>query len=703
MNSATKVQKNEKTTAIYCRISTEMQSIDRQKEELLKFATGELHTSVSSEHIYIDVISGFKKGDLRPAYSKMKTKVETGEIGTILFSEFTRMSRTANDLLKEIEYYRKMKVTTYFLKQNLWIKTEDEIKTPLEKMASETILHMLAVMAQYEIELFDERVLSGKITKITMKNNGGGLERAYGYMHNEKKEIIINEKESPTVERIFNMYANGYSSIQICEILNSEHVPSPYANRIKKFQKNRENKGLDPKEYKYFNVEELKWRPSSLNRILHNELYIGKKSVTMYKPDPTNTTPRHKRKDRGTPILEYNEKDERLRIISDEVFEQVEIRLQHANYNKNNAIKHDNLLKAKLVCGECGSNFSVGKQSDTATKYKSDPRTYKCYGRVNRKDKPQTCKSGAEIRQWKLDGLVLTLSLRMFAEINITETNENRIKKLSEEIADAEKVRNDKQRQLEDLDSEFKKVIKRLSRMKGEAEKTVREVMDEAGKEYESKKSNLSASIEKKQEEITSKSITITRLKKLAQKYTNLNDKMEEIWSNKELVKSMIDEYIDKIVIYKIHPMWNLVIVKYYNEYEFWGTIKAARYRNDEMFYDDMLCRHGIEFQAWVLNNSNHCFTYDKEHHTISYNGKEDIYSGTIPKGTYTYDELDKILHDTKWIGSYPFYDYENKSENTTIPTEPIPDFMRDDTDYSHIDWRKHNEEVLKKLTKKKK
>ncbi len=664
-----------KKTAIYCRVSTEQQSTDRQKNELLKFAADN-NLIVAEENIYIDVISGFKKGDLRPAYSKLKTEVEKGNIGTILFSEFTRISRTANELLREVEYYRKMKVTTYFLKQKLWIRTEDEIKSSLEEMASNTILHMLAVMAQYEIELFDERVLSGKITKITKKNNGGGLERAYGYMHNEKKEIIINEKERPTVERIFNMYANGYSSIQICDILNSEHVPSPYANRIKKFQKNRENKGLGPKEYKYFNVEELKWRPSSLNRILHNELYIGKKSVTMYKPAPTDTTPRHKRTDRGTPILEYNEKDERLRIISDEVFKQVEIRLLHANYNKNNAIKHDNLLKAKLLCGECGSNFSVGKQSDTATKYKSDPRTYKCYGRVNRKDKPQTCKSGAEIRQWKLDGLVLTLSLRMFAEINITETNENRIKKLTEEIADAEKVRSDKQRQLEDLDNGFKIELKRLSRMKGVAEKTARELMDEAGKEYDSKKSNLSASIEKKQEEITSKTITINRLKKLSQKYTNLNDKMEEIWSNKELVKSMINEYVDKIVIYKIHPMWNLVIVKYNNECEFWGTIKAARYRNDEMFYDDMLCRHGIEFQAWVLNNSNHCFTYDKEHRTVSYNGENDIYSA-IPKGTYTYDEFDKILHDTNWIGSFPFYDFENQAENITLnPTEPTPDFI---------------------------
>ena len=38
MNSATKVQKKDKKVAIYCRVSTQMQSTDRQKEDLLAVA-----------------------------------------------------------------------------------------------------------------------------------------------------------------------------------------------------------------------------------------------------------------------------------------------------------------------------------------------------------------------------------------------------------------------------------------------------------------------------------------------------------------------------------------------------------------------------------------------------------------------------------------------------------------------------------------
>lgn len=694
MNSATKVQKTTKKTAIYCRISTSMQSTDRQKEDLLKVAE-RFKLKVNADNIYIDTVTGFSVGEDRPKYSALLEEVDKGNIGTILFSELTRLGRNSTELLAEVQRLQNKGVELYFEKQDLWARDEKK------DLGSRILLAVLAITASYEIELFAARSLSGKINKV---NNGGGVggdNNAYGYMNDENKKMVIRKDEAEVIRRIFNMYADGRSTIDICDILNSEHIPTSYGTRIQEFKERRKQKELPPKTYKFEDEYNFRWRPSAIAKLLCKELYKGHRTITFHKPQVDKLEEKEDKQKEREVCYTYDVQLEELRIIDDELFQRVQNRLAQAAYNKNNATKHDNLLKKKLICGECGSNFSVGKQSDTATKYKSDPRTYKCYGRVNRKDKPQTCKSGAEIRQWKLDGLVLTLSLRMFAEINITETNENRIKKISEEIADAEKVRNDKQRQLEELNSGYKIEIKRLSRMKSADDKIVRELMDEAEKEYESKKSNLSASIEKKQEEITSKSITITRLKKLSQRYTNLNDKMEEIWSNKELVKSMIDEYVDKIVIYKIHPMWNLVMVKYNNECEFWGTIKAARYRNDEMFYDDMLCRHGIEFQAWVLNNSNHCFTYDKEHRTVLYNGENDIYSA-IPKGTYTYDEFDKILHDNKWIGSFPFYDFENQTGIVSpAPQEPIPDFMRDETDYSHIDWSEHNKKVLTKLEKK--
>ena len=50
-----------------------------------------------------------------------------------------------------------------------------------------------------------------------------------------------------------------------------------------------------------------------------------------------------------------------------------------------------------------------------------------------------------------------------------------------------------------------------------------------------------------------------------------------------------------------------------------WGTIKCARYKKEEMFYDELHCHYGVEFQGWLLNNTEHCFSYDKSTRIITY------------------------------------------------------------------------------------
>lgn len=93
------------------------------------------------------------------------------------------------------------------------------------------------------------------------------------------------------------MYAEGVSTINIAEYLNLHNIPSPYSTRAKEFIENRNKKGLERKEYK-FNIEKLKWRANTIARILSNRLYLGERSVTFYKPDPTNVLPTWKRTDR---------------------------------------------------------------------------------------------------------------------------------------------------------------------------------------------------------------------------------------------------------------------------------------------------------------------------------------------------------------------------------------------------------------------
>lgn len=692
MNSATKVQKKENKTAIYCRISGQMQSTDRQREDLLKVAERFEHV-IDADHIYIDIITGFSIGENRPSYSALLEEIDKGNIDSILFSELTRLGRNSTELLAEVQRLQDKGIDLYFEKQDLWVRHDKK------DLGSRILLAVLAITTSYEIEMFAERSISGKINKISKGGGIGGDNNAYGYRNDENKMMAIREDEAEVVRRIFNMYADGKSTIDICNILDAEGIPTPYTTRIQEFKENRQRKGLAPKSYDHFKDEEnFTWRPSAISKILSKELYKGHRHVEFHTPQVDKLEKKEDEQEEREIIYTHDVQLENLRIVPDELFQRVQDRLAQAAYNKNNAMKHDNLLKAKLICGECGSRFTVGKQTDNATNYDMNPRTYRCYGLVGRKDHPKRCTRGVETRQWRLDGLVLTLSLYMFAEINIAESNANKINKLSLEIKDILKVKEAQEKELRELRDNHMKAMTRLSKSQKDDD-TIEELMAKETQEYTTKHKALTESINKYNQGITSRRVTISKLQKLTSTYSNIKDKIDEIHQNKELVKMMVDEYIDKVTIYRIHPMWNLVIVQYTNGEESWGTVKSRRYRNDESFYDEALCHYGIEFRTWIINNNDHSFSYDKDEQTVSYNGCSNLYKH-LPSGTYTYEELDHLLDENGWIGSFPLYAYE-EYPTTTQPDESKPSNTKHETTKENINWGKHNDEVLERIKKK--
>ena len=638
--------------AIYCRVSTQMQSTDRQREELLALSK-EKGWDVPDDRIYVDVISGFKSGEVRPEFSRMLSEITPKGISCILFSEFSRLARNATELLEQVNYFREKKINLYFEKQDIWVTDK---KTDL---GSTILLHVLAVMSSYEIELFAERSLSGRINKL-QAGGGAGLEQAYGYKLNETKKLVIDDEEASIIFRVFKEYANGRSSIQICETLNAEGVLSPYKKRLTIKREVRRKQGLKDKEYKKFDIDEMTWRPSTLNRLFHNEIYIGRKHVIFHKPDPTNPEPIEKRKDREV-VFEYDEYDETIRIIPDDIWYAVQDKLLKAAYNKNNAVKRENLLKPLMKCGECGSNFSVTGNSvnsqyvKTINKYE---RKYTCYGTVKTSSHERICNEGGQIAMTKLDGLVLQFSLKMFTQTNINQTNEGLIEKFSYEIEQNDIVKKSKEQELLQVEADYKRIIKRALLLKDDS------MAEELIKEEENKYLQISRKLKKDISNLGKTNATlrinINNIRKLNEN-SNLYSKMHDIRKDRDLIKTMVDEYIEKIIIYRMHKLWFLVIIKYKNGVELWGKLKNARYKNDELFYDELLCQYGVEFQTWIIDNTNHSFTYDKERKVIIYNGgNEDLYRG-LNKGEYDYEMMNKYMIESGWMGSFPLYLYEDK------------------------------------------
>lgn len=678
----------EKKVAIYCRVSTQMQSTDRQESELKEYANKQGYI-VTEDCVYVDVISGFSKTEERPQYLRLFTDIEKKGINLILFSELTRLGRNALELQQEIEALQKKEVTMYFLKQNIYVDNNEK------SLGTRILLSVLAVTCTYEIELFAERSLSGKINAL---KNGGSIGRAdvnYGYFSSNKKKLEINKEEAETIKEIFKKYANGKSIIEIAEELNTKHIPTHGQIHLKKAQENRKNKNLPQKDYKN-DIENMKWRTSTISRMLANKIYTGYRHITLHAPNPIQKKEENQKKEREI-AYEYREQCEHLRIISDELFQQVQNRLSQAKYNKNNAIKHNNLLKTKMKCGECGSNYTVGKSSEASTNNQSAGRTYKCYGRIGRHDKQRTCTEGAEFRQWRLDGLVVQLCTYIFAEIQNKNQTNDKIQELQRQNVEINTQIEKITIELKSTEERYKKIMRRYALTNNDEDKIIEELMQDAKRQYTSDKNNLQNQHNKLKNQLTTNKTTIQQLQKL--KSNNIYSDIDTIRTNKELLQSLVNNYIDTITTYRVHHLWNLIIVKLKNNMEMWGTIKNGRYKNNETFFEPFLCKYGSEFHTWILNNSEQCFKYDAKTKLFTYNGKSEksIYKN-IPKSTFTFEEFNNILIKEELIGSYSLYDFEGNKTPTFTVEEP----QKKATE-TNIYWMAHNEKVLENLKNKKK
>jgi len=671
-----------KNVAIYCRVSTQQQTIDRQKEELLVVA-GNNGWTVDDDYIFVDVISGFKKGEVRPEYTKLVNKVKEGLVECVLVSEFSRLARNAQEMLAQVQFFYESGVDIYFQKQNYWVRSKSK-----GDLGSQIMLHVLAVMSSYEIELFAERSISGKITKIQNGYGCGGDQNTYGYQNDQNKKIIVREDLRSIIVDIFEKYADGMSTIEIANYLNAHNVPVRNAPLIEEFKRNRKKKGLAPKVYK-----ETKWKPNQVSKMFSNKIYIGYRCATFHKPDPTNPLDSHKRTDREI-LFEYKEHCEYLRIIPDELWNKVQNRLLLAHYNKNNAIKHDNLVKDKMKCGECGSNYSVSGAATNSSKNVGE-RKYACYGMKNAQDHPKVCFRGSTMLMWRVDGLIVSLSLKMFAENKIADSNGNRIAEEQSKIKESKDLKSALQKELSTTEAEYEKAMWLLTEV---GDNVTLKMAKKKSDEFNTQKESFEKQIHKLDAQIHKSQMIIEQTERMQVSVTNLHAKMDELRNSKELVKLMVETMLESITVYRIHQNWNLLIVKYYNGTELWATIKAARYKKSETFDNPYLCAYGEEYLSWLIDNTDGSFSYNKETQKITYKGGSEIYT-SFPVGEYTYEEMDKLLVETENIISFPLYDYEGQT--LCRPVDENDKNQNTSGGYEYVDFKKHNDRVLNALKEK--
>ena len=166
---------------IYSRVSSEgnRQDTERQTNELIEYANKMGYELVD---VYEEKVSGYKKNEDRPIFSRMLEEIEKGTIDKVLVWELSRIGRSVIQSLQNIQLLTDKKVSIYI--KNFNLETLNDDKTP--NSLSMFMVQILFSVANMEAQLTKSRMVSGYRNHI---KNGGKVGRKSGSIETEEETI----------------------------------------------------------------------------------------------------------------------------------------------------------------------------------------------------------------------------------------------------------------------------------------------------------------------------------------------------------------------------------------------------------------------------------------------------------------------------------------------------------------------------------
>ncbi|WP_252158858.1 recombinase family protein [Candidatus Arcticimaribacter forsetii] len=194
-------------TAIYSRVSSESerQDTERQTNELQQYAKRMNYELVQ---VFEEKVSGFKKNDQRPVFSKMLEMAKEGSIDKILVWELSRIGRSVLQSLQNIQLLHDLKVGLYI--KNFNLETLNEDKTP--NSLSMFMVQILFSVANMESQMTLSRLQSGYRNHIK-KNGNQSVGRKKG--NTDCDEKILNRHSD-----VVRLIKRGLSIRNISAITN---------------------------------------------------------------------------------------------------------------------------------------------------------------------------------------------------------------------------------------------------------------------------------------------------------------------------------------------------------------------------------------------------------------------------------------------------------------------------------------------------
>lgn len=235
-----------KKVAAYYRVSTKAQDQLDSLAAQEQYYKEQIDTNPSWQFagIYSDVGSGTTiKG--RKRLNALISVCRRGKVDMILIKSASRFARNTVDALKTIRMLRRWNVDIYFEAEDIHSLHEN----------SEFLLTIICAQAQDESESKSADIKWGLQKSFMDPSSKYYHRKCYGYKHDEKEHLIIDEKEAEVVRLIFRMSKEGASLSQIAQTLQDQGIPSPRGKAV--------------------------WSRETLRKILCNEKYFG--SVALQK------------------------------------------------------------------------------------------------------------------------------------------------------------------------------------------------------------------------------------------------------------------------------------------------------------------------------------------------------------------------------------------------------------------------------------
>ena len=235
------MEEERKVAGIYIRVSTEDQaregfSLGEQEEKLKQLCD---YKGYEVYKVYCDAGISAKDMERRPKFQEMLKDMKDGKINYIVAYKLDRVTRSVRDLEELIAQLEKY--NTYL------VCDRDDVNTSTAN--GRFFVRMLTVLSQLEIEIVSERTKFGLNGAIKSGHLPGQV--ALGFKKDGNKKTIIDSATAPIIKRVFDLYLQGKTFLQIANIFNDEKV----------LNKN--------------------WKDTHIERIINNRLYMG--DYEMYK------------------------------------------------------------------------------------------------------------------------------------------------------------------------------------------------------------------------------------------------------------------------------------------------------------------------------------------------------------------------------------------------------------------------------------